>query len=750
MDFEEDELKEEEEYDNASSLSKEEENFSSATPTPTDEEILGAEEPNIKEESLPEKTIQNARGIASKKVIGLLFKKYGVLIALGALFIGFLLIVIILNLQGDFDLYGAGNITTEYYTQAPGCGKVYLTWENESYTKTHEKDADYEPITDPLLVDLTNTERFTYEEYDYDTFITGVVWTDNDKAKDIDNEVVYQAMVVAARSRLLAELPNNCVVLRDYNEQGQSFTKLTGTEKKYTEISQAVVATRGLLIGKSGQALKAIYEPFSYTKKMFEEDETKNDVYYYHMAHRNNEETQRIYAKWVDDLEKEKGEKIPKLKVDEVKVMTSMSLYGAKYYIEKINVEYDLYRILRYYYGQDIEFYTIDYAFSNDYQYDINLGCSPISMNKTTLSREEFILLAQKYGTMKAKAKALAEHAGLIYDIATSNNMNPELVFVRADVEGYSPGVNYNYWGIGCTNTGGLAACKSYASISEGVSAFLKTISNYTSLNDFYKYAFLGRYWYNPGSWGLGGCPYASSIYGENIPERVINACAKDKYCPAEGGYDCVATTEEEQQLYANFQSRTMISARKKIFGLDADTCETQGTLGEPGKGSCTIWKQSDSRWGNIKLGSSSTNMKESGCAVTSIAIAISCSGVEINNVAGFNPGVLVERLNREGGFKGGSIYWNNVAIKYFAPSFQYGGNINLTGSATDKINTVISNNTGHMSILLHFVNERHSSGHWVVFKSASGETFTVYDPAYGKINTYHASEADRMIIYRY
>ena len=42
-----------------------------------------------------------------------------------------------------------------------------------------------------------------------------------------------------------------------------------------------------------------------------------------------------------------------------------------------------------------------------------------------------------------------------IYDIATKNGINPEMVIIRAESEGYSPGASKNnYWGMGCTNTG--------------------------------------------------------------------------------------------------------------------------------------------------------------------------------------------------------------------------------------------------------------------------------------------------------
>ena len=700
--------------------------------------------------------VKDAKAVGKKKDVNRLMKKYGLIAAISIFSIIFFVGIIMFCL--DFDLVGIGNPKPKYYAP-PACGKIYLTWENPSYTEARQKvEKDYVPITDASLVDLDEEDqygvRYSYKEYDYDTYISGIVWTDNYNAKDIDNEVVYQAMVIAARSRMIAELPINCVVLKNYNEQAQSFTELTGSEEKYVEIKQAVAATEGKIIGINNQILSAKYDPFTYVERRKEEDSSFQENFFYRMMQKNNEEQQFIHARWVEELERKKGVKIPKLQVSEVKKFASMSLYGAKYLLEEIDSQYQLLRILKYYYGQNIEYYTIDYAFSGEYDLGIESGCSPISINSTTLSREEFIALVSKYGSRGGGAKILADNAGMIYDMATSNGINPELVFIRADVEGYSPGTSRNnYWGIGCGNTEGIEGCNSYGSLSEGVSAFLRIVSGYTSLSGFSSYAYLGDYWYNPSRdmddyWGMGGCPYASYIFTE-IPERVRNACAQVNTCLPGNTASCIPTTEEERKLYDDYQARSMISARKRIFGLSEDTCETESSIGEPGTGSCTIWKQGDSRWGSLNLGSSKSTMKGAGCAVTSVAIAISCSGTQINNVAAFNPGTLVTHMNTHSGFSGDLINWRNSSIRYFAPNFQYVGKYELSGSASQKVNTVLKYVGNNTSIILKISNEEHST-HFVVFKSVSGTTFTVYDPAYGRVNTYSADDVVRLVLYRY
>lgn len=338
--------------------------------------------------------IKNVKGVANSKLIAFL-KSHPWILGGVAIFI-FFIVIALLVFQMDFDLVGIGQPNPSYYPDTPSCGKVFLTWENPAYTEARQKvEVNYVPISDASLVDLEEEDqygkRYIHKEYEYNTYISGIVWNDNDKALDIDNEIVYQAMAVVTRSKLLSELPDNCVVLKNYNEQAKSFVELEGDEEKYNEIINAVNASRGMIMVRNGDIVPAEYDTFLYTKKREEEDGDQSRVYYYHMGHRNKEETQRIHAAWVDDLEKLKEEEIPKEKINdwEIKEMTSLSLYGAKYYIEKINVKYNLYRILKYYFGQDIEFYTIDKNFVEDNSLGVlegGSGCMwwPVGSNQVT------------------------------------------------------------------------------------------------------------------------------------------------------------------------------------------------------------------------------------------------------------------------------------------------------------------------------------------------------------------------------
>lgn len=205
-------------------------------------------------------------------------------------------------------------------------------------------------------------------------------------------------------------------------------------------------------------------------------------------------------------------------------------------------------------------------------------GGGDFSMHSTSLTKEEFVNGLKDYCSRTGCSGSMAffaQNAETIYDVSIANGLNPEFTVVRAINEGFSPGSSRNnYWGIGCTNNGGLAACKSYGSFSAGIKglATLGIVQKYDSaLEVFTKghYAYIGSNWYNPGSSSSGGCyyfPYIKEYYTDTgrIP-TVENACAAGRTC---SGGSCIPTNDADQEAYGYYQIRTMTKSRYNIWGL--------------------------------------------------------------------------------------------------------------------------------------------------------------------------------------
>lgn len=203
-----------------------------------------------------------------------------------------------------------------------------------------------------------------------------------------------------------------------------------------------------------------------------------------------------------------------------------------------------------------------------------NIQESGFTISLTSLSKSEFTTKLEEFAIENQNFQIFVDNADGIYEYAKSKRVNPELVPIRAYVEdgGSTSGTN-NYWGMGCTNEGGKDACYDYTTFEEGYISFIDNVSQYSSLADMMsKYAYIGKYWYNPGASDIGGCYYAKYIYNDtNMPDRVKKACSSSaSKCSIENNTDCVATTDEDQTAYATWQVEIQMSdARLKIFGLE-------------------------------------------------------------------------------------------------------------------------------------------------------------------------------------
>lgn len=234
----------------------------------------------------------------------------------------------------------------------------------------------------------------------------------------------------------------------------------------------------------------------------------------------------------------------------------------------------------------------------------MSYGGSSFSLVTTTLSKDEFVSrMNDYYKRTKHKAfnKNFLKHAEEIYDASIKNNVNPELVVVTAGTEqnwSLSSACQHtnNYWGIGIANGEGCNSGGKYDSLSEGIAAYAKTLSNYNEngslakaitkrYNDRAKagcdpsghglpgtfegmqsmYSWAGSYRWNPGNWGSGGCVYYNIIYGKDYCSK-MPTCASSvatNNCPAN-----TKTTVCEQNDYTAYQIKGKVQLRYDIFGL--------------------------------------------------------------------------------------------------------------------------------------------------------------------------------------
>lgn len=239
-------------------------------------------------------------------------------------------------------------------------------------------------------------------------------------------------------------------------------------------------------------------------------------------------------------------------------------------------------------------------------------SCSEMPIYGTTLSKSEYVEKVEAYFGPDSKwvknddknkkwASKIYDNASNIYDIATDNGVNPELVVARAVLEhGDSDYDTNNYWGIAVVN--GASFGKSFSTFSEGVLAFVNIVKEYpNAFKLMMRYAYIGTYWAADDSktggncsTSYGGCyylPYMKDYYdNQDDYEKAASICNKEEcklkregdYCFVIDDSKCVKTRSTDSDVdkvdqiaYAKYQVARMAQQRKFIFGLDPIDCSS-------------------------------------------------------------------------------------------------------------------------------------------------------------------------------
>mgnify|MGYP004593679495 FL=1 len=164
------------------------------------------------------------------------------------------------------------------------------------------------------------------------------------------------------------------------------------------------------------------------------------------------------------------------------------------------------------------------------------------------------------------------------------------------------------------------------------------------------------------------------------------------------------------------------------IFG-SSNYSSSSGSGGDVSIGSfdsnALNWKQYDSAWGSIHLGSSKHTIKSAGCLATSVAIQIKISGTTLN-VNNFNPGLFVGEISKNNGFTSGGLFIWNGSWKTMAPNWNYYGKDSLPATKSGKIDYIRNLlNQGYYPVMC----VKRDCGHWVAVTGVSEDNIIIADP---------------------
>ncbi len=489
-------------------------------------------------------------GVASKALINMLLKKKIIAIGIvGAIFILFIAIFFGANVSSD---------SFNYKTMESAKDKC----ENVEITYREYGSNDSSKTTMAL------------EEYIGDAVYT---YTKNLKKTNEGTYHLYKALAIALRTEIIY---NDCkITYRD-----KKLEKRPESNGKYIILNNALESSEGVVMSKPGKdkVMDIKVSDFCYSQN----DGTNYSIFQVPDFY--------IPTSWVKENVPSKYSDCPCNQADEnldscyvtndykewthQDDISGFNVYAAYYLLDEYKLSWS--DLIQYFIG-DNNYWTIkeEQEEEEENEGQLSENCGSMDLHKTTLTKEQFIAGMKSYnynGASPSGWNKFVNNAGDIYDIALKNNINPEFVVIRAILEGFDPGESKNnYWGWTCYNTCSSCCTNFGSDFEEAVAKYCQAVNKqYTDYNDLLRsYAYLGDYWYNPGSSGVGGCYYAPYIFPNGIPDRVKSACS-GAYCSSDVKANCVKTTAEEQVLYGKYQDRNTQSYRKAIWNLSETDCK--------------------------------------------------------------------------------------------------------------------------------------------------------------------------------
>lgn len=524
---------------------------------------------------------------ADKIALKLLLGKYKIVIIVGGIILATMILVIFMTIVNE----ATGN--SEPYYKEGLCKTVTV-----NYEPYNENETSYS-----LQMDMETYVKSAAVEYIKDI-------------QEHENESgifqVYYALTIALRTEAVA---SNCKVT--YRDK-----KLSKNTETVPYLDTVLQESKGIILGDQNNNVISNadvsdfcwYEKNSEEYKIYPKDTLKisrdfvnnyvaNDIYSYCPCNDpkgdyTDATWEKCWTTWPkkDDegnvIKDDKGNDIIEaawLHEDET---TGFSVVGA-YNLMRYNVEtgdengYDYNLILRYFYGQNIKYMTMDKETAKNDLPTQKCSSEAMPYDATPLDREAFISAVTNFlssGSYASWTQDFITHAGDIYDMGLDKKINPELIYIIARKETSFKANNNdtakkNYYGYGHGNEDGSGS--GFATFMDGVESLYNWISRRDDIDAVITgYSSLGEWLYNfdpDKESGLGGCYYMKKIYGNDY-----SRCSSSYYCAAQYGSSgqvvgrsdsCIRTTEEEKNAYHEWQRKQYLAHRKDIFNLSGTVC---------------------------------------------------------------------------------------------------------------------------------------------------------------------------------
>ena len=396
-------------------------NFSEQQPdfsNMTEEEI---EEYQNQQEELKRQQInrekQEKRKANAKSFIQFLKKHPHIALFLGfGIFLFVLLLILLYVFTADVDLVGTRGVSYNSADTVTGyCDHIILIKEHDSFTGKPVASIDDVDLEETFRLNNADVKRWQYKTIELEDYVKGVLQAE---ASIIKDEKTYEVASIVARTYAVEITSKNCYTWNNENKRDEYKNPQDYTSGKVDDdISSAVSTTTGLVAYDKDNIIDMsnnnYYDYFCYKEITNDKDEEKS---YYRMSQENKEENLLIPVDWTKDDNNVADGNAKKWNYSgkySGGIYTNdcqedgLSLYGAKYLLNKKFDSYTTIRTLMYYYTYDLELKKIDTFVSN--------GCFYWPTDGTTIT--------SRFGLRNAPTEGASTNHGAI-DIGVPEGTN--------------------------------------------------------------------------------------------------------------------------------------------------------------------------------------------------------------------------------------------------------------------------------------------------------------------------------------
>lgn len=284
----------------------------------------------------------------------------GMLVVGGSVLLVILIFWFIYISISDYDLVGT---EMNNYSQAEMisgyCNQIILIKEHDDFTGKAVSNIDDVDLEETFVLNKKNVKRWSKREFDVETYVKGVVQAE---AIDVQNEKTFEVAAIAARTYALQITSKRCFTWDNTNKRPQYRNPQNFTDSTVDgDVASAVMQTNGLVVTLENKLLKMsggnYYDYFCHIGK----DVDKDEHVFYKMLQENEEERLFLPIDWVNK-NVPSGDFNRSGKYDGDCQQDGMSLFGAKYLLNKKADAYTTIRIIKYYYGYHTVLKRLSYA----------------------------------------------------------------------------------------------------------------------------------------------------------------------------------------------------------------------------------------------------------------------------------------------------------------------------------------------------------------------------------------------------